>query len=226
MTKKNSKSELKAIEGFSAGEVQSAEETFDNLCFFLENLLKVFPDNEFGRLNSFYSIPSIRKYLYNINREWGYCSPADFSQGELADLKFTLHVLENFMVEEATEYISGVVTEAATYFASINLSINLSGKINFRLNEDGDLAPLHCQDALYYEMYLNNIAPIIKSIELSPDSFLEYKAARKSMFFNRNRNTKSLIEGTLTLSDTLLVMKTIHTTGFVIGSFPKVQVSS
>lgn len=213
-------------EAFPIGNVRSVEETFNNLCFFLETLLKVFSDNEFGKLNSFSSIPSIRKYLHNINPEWSYCGITDISQGKVADLVFTLDVPENFMIEGAIEKKDGVVTEGVTYFASIKLSINLSGKINFRLNRDGDFAPLNCEESLYYEMYVKNLIPAIEDIELSPDSFLEYKMAKKSKYFWGNCNVNSLIKGTLTLSDTLLVMKTIHTTGFIIGSFPKVPINS
>jgi hypothetical protein len=226
MIEKISQSELEAVEKFSAEEAQSAGETFSNLCFFLETLLKVFPDNEFGKLNSFYSIPSIRDYLNNINPKWEYCDAIDISQGEVVDLLFTLDVPENFMVEGAREVINEVVHMGATYFASINLKINLSGKINFRFQEDGDFASLKSPESLYYEMYFKNLVPVIEGIDLSANSFLECKVAGKSTYSNGSRYTHSFIKGTLTLSDALLVMKAIHTTGFAIGSLPKVEINS
>lgn len=218
MIQKISKKELQEVKKYLPEELQSLEKTLNNLCFFLKKLLEIFPNNDFAKPFALYTFQSVGEYLKKIDPDWSNDTDLRFNiaEGELIDISFFLYIPQVF-------FVNIDIPCSDTYFARINLQINCFGKVSFEFWKMDDFDSYHIGEmSLFYELYFDKINQILSKMKLSSDSNVEIRKIGDLNKDNGHSYNFSSMDGTLTLKDTLLVMKTIHKNGFSVGEIPKI----
>lgn len=197
MIPKLTETDLLEIEKFVPETAQNINETLENLCVFVKELLRVFPENEFVKISKLST-------LLNIAPEINKIHPGTLDNQELTFSTKNGDLLEiNFKLMIPTE-----LEERDNYFAYISLSLGGSGMVFLSIDDKSSGDSLKINP--FYEKYFRTLKKILKSLILTENSSLTFLVGNRSF-----------LKGELSLKDALFVLKTIHRNGFTIAKVPK-----